>query len=49
MPRLRLFGKPSTPRTVIDTNLFVRGLMKGAITRPLIEAWKAERLVLIFC
>jgi hypothetical protein len=32
---------------VVDTNLFVRGLLKGPVTLPLIEAWKAERFKLV--
>jgi putative PIN family toxin of toxin-antitoxin system len=34
-------------RAVIDTNLFVRGLLKGPVTTPLIEAWKAGRFTLV--
>ena len=32
---------------VIDTNLFVRALLRGPITLPLIEAWRARRFRLI--
>jgi putative PIN family toxin of toxin-antitoxin system len=34
-------------RAVIDTNLFVRGLLKGPVTMPLILAWKEERFQLV--
>jgi uncharacterized protein len=34
-------------KVVIDTNLFVRGLLKGPVTLPLIQAWKEERFQLI--
>jgi putative PIN family toxin of toxin-antitoxin system len=34
-------------RVVIDTNLFVRGLLKGPVTAPLIEAWKERRFQLV--
>lgn len=27
------------PRVVLDTNLFIRGLLKGKVTTPLIDAW----------
>ena len=47
MPRLKLFAKPSTLRVVIDTNLFVRGLMEATATRALLEAWRAERFTLV--
>jgi len=32
---------------VVDTNLFVRGLLKGPVTLPLIEAWKEEHFKLV--
>jgi len=32
---------------VVDTNLFVRGLLKGPVTLPLILAWKEERFKLV--
>jgi putative PIN family toxin of toxin-antitoxin system len=34
-------------RAVIDTNLFVRGLLKGPATLPLIHAWKEQRFRLV--
>jgi putative PIN family toxin of toxin-antitoxin system len=34
-------------RVVVDTNLFVRGLLKGPITAPLIQAWKEGRFTLV--
>lgn len=34
-------------RVVIDTNLFVRGLLKGKATLPLLQAWKARRFQLV--
>lgn len=34
-------------RAVIDTNLFVRGLLKGPATMPLIQAWKEQRFRLV--
>lgn len=47
MPKSNAPEPPSTPRAVVDTNLFVRGLLKGPVTLPLIEAWKAERFKLV--
>lgn len=47
MQKLKRFGKRSTPRVVIDTNLFVRGLMGGSVTRPVLEAWKQKRFTLV--
>ena len=44
MPKLSLLEQLSTLRAVVDTNLFVRGLLKGPVTVPLIEAWKEQRL-----
>lgn len=39
---------PDEPlKVVIDTNLFVRGLLKGKITSPLIEAWANDAFVLV--
>jgi putative PIN family toxin of toxin-antitoxin system len=39
---------PDEPlKVVIDTNLFVRGLLKGKITLPLIEAWVNDAFVLV--
>jgi putative PIN family toxin of toxin-antitoxin system len=34
-------------KVVIDTNLFVRGLLKGPVTLPLIQAWREERFQLV--
>ncbi len=34
-------------RAVIDTNLFVRGLLKGPATLPLIQAWREQRFRLV--
>jgi len=34
-------------RVVIDTNLFVRGLLRGAVTLPLMQAWKEGRFKLV--
>lgn len=42
MPKSSLPEQPSTLRVVIDTNLFVRGLLKGPVTLPLIQAWKEQ-------
>ena len=47
MPRSSLPEQPSIPRAVIDTNLFVRGLLKGPVTVPLIQAWKEHRFKLV--
>jgi len=35
------------PRAVIDTNLFVRGLLKGPVTVPLMQAWKEQGFKLV--
>jgi len=43
MPKSSLPEQPSMRRVVIDTNLFVRGLLKGPITMPLMQAWKEQR------
>ncbi|MEW6366604.1 MAG: putative toxin-antitoxin system toxin component, PIN family [Acidobacteriota bacterium] len=32
---------------MIDTNLFVRGLLRGPVTLPLIQAWKERRFRLV--
>jgi putative PIN family toxin of toxin-antitoxin system len=32
---------------VVDTNLFVRGLLKGPVSLPLIQAWKEGRFILV--
>ena len=47
MTRSNKPGGSFTPRVVIDTNLFVRGLLKGPVTMPLIQAWKAGLFQLI--
>jgi len=47
MPRSSLPEQPSMPRAVIDTNLFVRGLLKGPATMPLMQAWKEHRFKLV--
>ncbi|MEJ5311010.1 MAG: putative toxin-antitoxin system toxin component, PIN family [Anaerolineae bacterium] len=47
MPKSRSHATHSTPRAVVDTNLFVRGLLKGPATLPLIQAWKAQRFQLV--
>lgn len=47
MPRSNLPAKSSTPRVVIDTNLFIRGLLGGKVTTPLIQAWKARQFQLV--
>jgi putative PIN family toxin of toxin-antitoxin system len=35
------------PDVVIDTNVFVRGLLRSAVVVPLINAWKAKRFRLL--
>lgn len=47
MPRSRKPAAQSMLKAVIDTNLFVRGLLKGPITLPLIQAWKAQLFQLV--
>lgn len=47
MPKSSLPEQPSMPRVVIDTNLFVRGLLKGPVTVPLMQAWKEQRFKLV--
>jgi putative PIN family toxin of toxin-antitoxin system len=47
MPKSNWPAQSSTPRAVVDTNLFVRGLLKGPITLPLILAWKEGRFRLV--
>lgn len=47
MPKSNLFARPSTMRVVVDTNLFVRGLMQGRVTAPLIQAWRNGRFTLV--
>jgi len=32
---------------VLDTNLFIRGLLKGKVTAPLIDAWLDGQFVLV--
>lgn len=47
MPRSRKPAARATPRAVVDTNLFVRGLLRGPVTLPLIQAWKAGAFQLV--
>jgi len=47
MPRSRKPAAKSMLRAVLDTNLFVRGLLKGPVTLPLIQAWKAGDFQLV--
>ena len=47
MPKSSLPEQPSMPRAVIDTNLFVRGLLKGPVTVPLMQAWKEQGFKLV--
>jgi len=47
MPKSSLPEEPSMPKAVIDTNLFVRGLLKGPVTVPLLQAWKEHRFKLV--
>lgn len=47
MPKSNWPAQRSTPRAVVDTNLFVRGLLKGPVTLPLILAWKEGRFRLV--
>jgi putative PIN family toxin of toxin-antitoxin system len=35
------------PDVVVDTNVFVRGLLRSAVIVPLINAWKANRFRLL--
>ena len=35
------------PDVVVDTNVFVRGLLRSAVVVPLINAWKANRFRLL--
>ena len=49
MPKSSKSAQSSTPRVrvVLDTNLFVRGLLKGPVTVPLIQAWRDGRFQLV--
>lgn len=47
MPKLNAPEQLFIPRAVVDTNLFVRGLLKGPVTLPLIQAWKAGHFKLV--
>jgi len=47
MPKSSLPEQPSMPKVVIDTNLFVRGLLRGPATIPLMQAWKEQRFKLV--
>ena len=35
------------PDVVVDTNVFIRGLLRSAVVVPLINAWKANRFRLL--
>ncbi|MBU1753195.1 putative toxin-antitoxin system toxin component, PIN family [bacterium] len=35
-------------KAVVDTNLFVRAMLKGKITAPLLDAWRDNKFILIF-
>lgn len=35
------------PRIVVDTNLWIRALLGGTITRPILEAWRAGRFLVL--
>ena len=35
-------------RAVVDTNLFVRAMLKGEITAPILDAWRDNKFVLVF-
>ena len=35
-------------KAVIDTNLFVRTMLKGKITVPLFDAWRDNKFILVF-
>jgi predicted nucleic acid-binding protein len=35
-------------RVVIDTNVWIRILLAGPITLPILEAWKSGRLRVVF-
>lgn len=47
MPKLSVPEQPSIPRAVVDTNLLVRGLLKGPATLPLMRAWEEEYFKLV--
>jgi len=47
MPKSSKSAQSSTLRVVLDTNLFVRGLLKGPVTMPLIQAWRDGRFQLV--
>ena len=47
MPKSSKSAQSSTPRVILDTNLFVRGLLKGPVTMPLIQAWRDGRFQLV--
>ena len=34
-------------KAVVDTNLFVRVMLKGKITAPLLEAWRDNKFILV--
>lgn len=35
------------PRVVVDTNLWIRALLGGPVTLPLLEAWRAGRFLVL--
>ena len=47
MPKSNRPARHAMLRAVIDTNLFVRGLLRGAVTMPLIQAWKEGHFRLV--
>ncbi|MCZ7574868.1 MAG: putative toxin-antitoxin system toxin component, PIN family [Ardenticatenaceae bacterium] len=47
MPKSNVPERPSIPRAVVDTNLLVRGLLKGPVTIPLMQAWKEQCFQLV--
>jgi putative PIN family toxin of toxin-antitoxin system len=36
-----------TLRVVVDTNLWIRALLGGRVTLPLLEAWRAQRFTVV--
>ena len=47
MPKSSRPARHAMLRAVIDTNLFVRGLLRGTVTMPLIPAWKEGHFRLV--
>lgn len=35
------------PRIVVDTNLWIRALLGGTVTRPILEAWRAGKFLVL--